>query len=75
MWFALTGILNGVAVLCLYHALSTGAVVLVSPIVATYPLFTLMLSALVLREERMSGTLIAGVALTVAGVIVLWVQW
>jgi drug/metabolite transporter (DMT)-like permease len=75
MWFALTGILNGVAVLCLYRALSTGTVVVVSPIVAAYPLFTLMLSALVLREERMSGTLIAGVALTVAGVIVLWVQW
>ena len=74
-WFAVTGILNGVAVLCLYRALSTGAIVLVSPIVATYPLFTLMLSALVLREERMSGMLITGVALTVAGVIVLLVQW
>ena len=74
-WFAVTGILNGVAVLCLYRALSTGAIVLVSPIVATYPFFTLMLSALVLREERMSGMLITGVALTVAGVIVLLVQW
>jgi drug/metabolite transporter (DMT)-like permease len=74
-WFAVTGILNGVAVLCLYRALSTGAIVLVSPIVATYPLFTLMLSALVLREERVSGMLITGVALTVAGVIVLLVQW
>ena len=75
IWFAVTGILNGVAVLCLYRALSTGAVVLVSPIVATYPLFTLMLSALALREERLSGMLITGVALTVAGVIVLLVQW
>jgi drug/metabolite transporter (DMT)-like permease len=74
-WFAVTGVLNGVAVLCLYHALSTGTVVVVSPIVATYPLFTMMLSALVLREERMSGTLIGGVALTVAGVIVLLAQW
>ena len=74
-WFAVTGILNGVAVLCLYRALNTGAVVLVSPIVATYPLFTMMLSALVLREERMSGMLITGVALTVVGVIVLLVQW
>ncbi|OGA23209.1 MAG: hypothetical protein A3I02_02975 [Betaproteobacteria bacterium RIFCSPLOWO2_02_FULL_67_26] len=74
-WFAVTGILNGVAVLCLYRALSTGAVVVVSPIVATYPLFTLILGALVLREERMSGMLIAGVALTVAGVIVLVAQW
>ena len=74
-WFAVTGILNGVAVLCLYRALSTGTVVVVSPIVATYPVFTLILGALVLREEHMSGTLIGGVALTVAGVIVLLAQW
>jgi drug/metabolite transporter (DMT)-like permease len=74
-WFAATGILNGVAVLCLYRALNTGAVILVSPIVATYPLFTLLLSALVLREERMSGALVGGVALIVAGVITLLLQW
>jgi drug/metabolite transporter (DMT)-like permease len=74
-WFAATGILNGVAVLCLYHALNMGTVVVVSPIVATYPLFTLMLSALVLREERMSRALIGGVTLIVAGVIVLLLQW
>jgi drug/metabolite transporter (DMT)-like permease len=74
-WFAATGALNGVAVLCLYRALSTGTVVVVSPIVATYPLFTLMLSALVLREERMSAALIGGVMLVVAGVVVLLLQW
>lgn len=74
-WFAVTGILNGVAVLCLYQALSTGPVTLVSPIVATYPLFTLILSALVLREERMSGMLLGGVMLTVAGVILLLARW
>lgn len=74
-WFAVTGILNGVAVLCLYQALSTGPVTLVSPIVATYPLFTLILSALVLREERMSGMLLGGVMLTVAGVTLLLARW
>lgn len=75
VWFAVTGILNGVAVFCLYRALNTSAVVLVAPIVATYPLFTLILSALVLREEPMSVMLFTGVGLTVAGVIVLLVQW
>ena len=74
-WFAATGILNGVAVLCLYRALNTGTVILVSPIVATYPLFTLILSALFLREERMSRTLVGGVALIVTGVIVLLLKW
>lgn len=72
-WFAVTGLLNGTAVLALYYALANGPVYLVSPIVATYPLFTLALSALLLREERLSGTLLGGVALTVAGVVVLLV--
>jgi drug/metabolite transporter (DMT)-like permease len=74
-WFAATGVLNGAALLSLYHALSAGPVYLVSPIAATYPVFTLILSAGILREERLSGTLIAGVALTVAGVVVLIAQW
>ena len=74
-WFAVTGILNGTALLCLYHALNAGPVYLVSPIAATYPVFTLMLSAGVLREERMGGALFAGVALTMAGVVVLVAQW
>lgn len=74
-WFAATGILNGVAVLCLYRALNTGTVILVSPIVATYPLFTLILSALFLREERLSKALVGGVALIVTGVIMLLLKW
>ena len=74
-WFGVTGILNGAAVLCLYQALSTGPVTLVSPIAATYPLFTLLLSALVTREERMSGALLGGVALTVTGVALLLLRW
>jgi drug/metabolite transporter (DMT)-like permease len=70
-WFAATGVLNGAAVLLLYHALTAGPVYVVSPIVATYPLFTLALSAVCLREERISRRLIGGVVLTVAGVAIL----
>lgn len=73
-WFAATGVLNGGAVLSMYYALSTGPVYIVSPIVATYPLFTLALSALVLRLP-MRPTLLAGVALTVVGVAVLLARW
>jgi drug/metabolite transporter (DMT)-like permease len=69
-WFALTGALNGAAVLAMYYALDAGPVYVVSPIVATYPLFTLVLSALLLRQ-RPSGPLLAGVALTVSGVVML----
>lgn len=42
-----------------------------SPIVATYPLFTLVLSALFLCEEAITARIVFGVALTVAGVGVL----
>jgi drug/metabolite transporter (DMT)-like permease len=73
-WFAATGVLNGGAVLSMYYALSTGPVYVVSPIVATYPLFTLALSALVLRLP-LRPVLLAGVALTVAGVAVLLARW
>lgn len=71
LWFALTGVLNGAAVLSMYSALNGGPVHIVSPIVATYPLFTLALGALVLRQERLSRRLMGGVALTVAGVVIL----
>jgi drug/metabolite transporter (DMT)-like permease len=70
-WFALTGILNGGAVLALYKALSTGPVWLVSPIVSIYPLFTLALSVVILRHEPLTRRLAGGVVLTVGGVILL----
>ena len=71
LWFALTGLLNGTAVLSMYSALNTSPVHIVSPIVATYPLFTLALGTSVWRQERLSRRLMAGVALTVAGVVIL----
>lgn len=70
-WFVLTGVFNGAAVLALYTALDGGAVNIVSPIAATYPLFTLVLNAIILREERLSARLISGVALMVGGVATL----
>lgn len=74
-WFALTGMLNGAAVLSMYFALTTGPVQVVAPVVATYPLYTLALSALLLRRERVNGRLIGGVVLTVAGVVILAARW
>jgi drug/metabolite transporter (DMT)-like permease len=40
-WFVITGLLNGGSVFLMYVALAKGQVSMVSPIVATYPLFTL----------------------------------
>jgi drug/metabolite transporter (DMT)-like permease len=70
-WFALTGLFNSSAVLALYAALDGGAVKIVSPIAATYPMFTLVINAVVLREERLSARLAGGVALMVSGVAAL----
>jgi uncharacterized membrane protein len=45
VWFVLTGLFNSAAVLALYTALDRGAVNVVSPIAATYPMLTLVLNA------------------------------
>src|SRR2546426_574038 len=71
LWFMVVGICNGLGVLAMYAALNRGQVSVVSPLVATYPLFTLALSALFLREEKFGARVLLGVALTVAGVVVL----
>ncbi len=70
-WFVATGLLNGGSVFLMYTALSKGQVALVSPIVATYPLFTLALSMLLLRQERVPPRVALGALVTVAGVAVL----
>lgn len=67
-WFILAGLCNGGAVLAMYAALATGNVGIVSPIVAAYPLFTLLFSVLLWREERITWRLLLGVATTIAGV-------
>lgn len=64
-WFMATGVLNGLAVLLMYAALSAARVSLVAPVVAGYPLVTVLLAA-VLREERLSARTLAG-ALFIAG--------
>jgi len=70
-WFVATGFFNGGSLFLMYIALVKGQVSMVSPIVATYPLFTLALSILLLRHERVTPRVAAGAVLTVAGVAVL----
>ena len=71
LWFVATGFFNGTSLFLLYVALNQGKVSLISPIVATYPLFTLGLSMLLLRHERVTQRVAVGAVLTVAGVIAL----
>jgi drug/metabolite transporter (DMT)-like permease len=71
LWFAAVGLCNGSAVLSMYAALGRGTVTLVSPLIAAYPLVTLLLSVFFLKRERIDGRLAAAVATTVGGVVVL----
>jgi drug/metabolite transporter (DMT)-like permease len=71
LWFVGVGLCNGLAVLLLYAALSNGPVTLVSPIVATYPLVTVVLGALVLGAAQRGLRLVAAVVMTVAGIALL----
>jgi drug/metabolite transporter (DMT)-like permease len=71
VWFALTGVLNGAAVLLMYAALSLAPVSLVAPVVATYPLITALLSTIVLREEPLTLGMVAGATITVLAIVYL----
>ena len=66
-YFVLTGVIIAVAVLCMYGGLATGRVVVVSPIIAAYPVFTL-LTALMFKQESLTLKLAAGVLMVVGGV-------
>jgi drug/metabolite transporter (DMT)-like permease len=73
LWFIATGVLTGAAVLALYAALERAPVSSVAPVVAAYPLVTLLLGAAVLHEERLSARVVCGATL-VAGSIALLVS-
>ena len=65
-----TGAVIAVAIVCMYGGLVTGQVVVVSPIIAAYPLFTL-LTALIFKQERLTTKLALGVLLVVGGVVLI----
>jgi drug/metabolite transporter (DMT)-like permease len=70
-WFAGTGILNGSAVLLMYAALSMAPVWTVAPVVASYPLITAILGAVLLRDEKFSWRAATGAIVTVAAIVYL----
>jgi len=70
-WFGVTGALNGGAVLLMYLALTAAPVAIVAPIVAAYPLVTLLVGAIVLHDEVVTLPRIAGAAVTVGAIVYL----
>lgn len=69
--FAAVGLCNGFAVLCWVQSLALGPVSLISPVVACYPVFTLVFGAVLLRRTGIQPNQMLGIGLTVAGVVAL----
>lgn len=68
LWFVVTGISNGLATLTMFAAVRHGPITLVAPIVAVYPLVTVLLSKFMLKHIAITPRIVGGTMLTVAGV-------
>ncbi|MGD8520047.1 MAG: DMT family transporter [Desulfobacterales bacterium] len=73
IWSGLAGISIAIGVLSMYSALHYGRVVVVSPIIATFPLFTLLIN-LLFRQEQFRLSILIGVVMVVGGVIWISIQ-
>ena len=68
--FGLSGCFIAIAIACMYSALLRNSVTLVAPVIGAYPIFTL-LAALALKEEKITLHIAGGVAVVVAGVVLI----
>lgn len=68
LWFVLTGLINGSAMLLMYSALAIAPVSTVAPVIAAYPLVTALATALFLRGEVLNARIVAGALITVAAI-------
>jgi drug/metabolite transporter (DMT)-like permease len=71
LMFSAVGLCNGLAMLAMYAALADGPIAVVAPLVACYPLATLLFGRLLLGPMDLGWQAAVGVAVTVAGVGVL----
>lgn len=72
-WSGLAGLCIACGVVSMYAALNAGQVIVVSPIIASFPLFTFVIS-LLFRQEALNKNMLFGVLLVVGGVIWISVQ-
>jgi len=73
-WFAAAGIINGTSLFFLNSALTNGRLALVVPIVASTPVFALILGVVIFRREAITWRTIATIALIVPGVVLVAVR-
>ena len=67
MWGISVGVLNTVSTLSLYRSFEVGKLSIVAPISASYPVLTMILSAV--TGERLTAARLVGLLVTVGGVI------
>jgi drug/metabolite transporter (DMT)-like permease len=67
VWGILAGLLNTSSTLALYRSFEIGKMSIVAPVSASYPVLTLLLSTL--TGERITAIRLIGMALTIAGVV------
>ena len=70
-WFALAGICFGTAIIALNAALLRGDLVMVVPIVAASPIFTMVLGAVLFKKEVLNRRAVIAVLIVVPSVIVI----
>ena len=70
-WLVITGLIYAVSVLVMNTALMSGRLIVVSPIVACSPLFTLLLGRFVFREKSLNRKVTIAVLLVVPSVILI----
>ncbi len=70
-WFMAAGVIMGTSILSLNTALMRGQIVTVVPIVACSPVFTMLLSVLVFRREKLSARVVLAVFVVVPSVILI----
>ena len=73
-WLLVTGACYGTAVLVLNTALLHGRLIVVAPIVACAPLFTLLLGAAVFREDAITRRVVIAVLVVVPSVALIGVR-
>ena len=73
-WLLATGTTYGIAVLVLNTALLHGRLIVVTPIVACAPLFTLLLGAAVFREDAITRRVVVAVLIVVPSVALIGVR-
>jgi DME family drug/metabolite transporter len=71
LWFGAAGVVHAVAVTLVNYALQISEVIIVLPLISTYPLFSLALSLLVFKREVLSMRAIVAVALVIPGVLLI----